>query len=63
MDTLKGWRTIGIGLLIAVAPAALTYLGGIDWTKLVGANGAMIISGALMIGMRLVTDSPVGKKE
>ena len=61
MDSLKGWRTIAIGLLMAIAPAALTYLAGVDWTHVVGPNGAMVIAGGITIGMRLITSTPVGK--
>ena len=46
---------------MAAAPAALTYLGGVDWTQLVGPNGALAISGILMIAMRAITDTPPGK--
>lgn len=58
MTTLKGWRTIGVGLLIAIAPTALQYLGGIDWTKIVGPNAALLIAGAVTVGMRLITTTP-----
>lgn len=57
---LKGYRTILIGLVIAVAPAALTYLAGVDWTALVGPNGAMFIVGAITITMRMITTTPPG---
>lgn len=58
---MKGWRTIALGLLTAVAPVAFTYLAGIDWTNVVSPNTAMLISGAVMIGMRVITNTPPGK--
>lgn len=58
MSNLKGWRTILTGLGIAIAPAAVNYLAGIDWTHVVGPNVAMLISGAVMVGMRLITNTP-----
>lgn len=61
MKNLKGWRTIGIGLAIAVAPSALSYLAGIDWTHVVGPNIGMAIAGAITIGMRLITTTPPGQ--
>lgn len=61
MSNLKGWRTIAIGLAMAIGPAALTYLAGVDWTKLVGPNAAMIIAGAVTVAMRIVTTTPMGK--
>ena len=59
---LKGMRTIGVGILVAVVPAAVTYLIGVDWTQYVGPNAALIISGALTIAMRVVTTTPIFKK-
>lgn len=61
MSNLKGWRTVGVGFLIAVGPTALSYLAGVDWTKLVGANAATFIAGAVMVAMRLVTNTPPGQ--
>ncbi len=61
MNNLKGWRTILTGLAIAVAPSAINYLGGVDWTKLVGPNVALLISGAVMVGLRLITNTPPGQ--
>lgn len=60
MKNLKGWRTVGVGLAVAIAPSALTYLAGVDWTHLVGANAATTIAGAIMIGMRFITTTPPG---
>ena len=57
---MKGYRTIIIGLAMAIAPAGLTYLLGVDWPSLVGPNAAMAIAGALTIAMRIVTTTPVG---
>jgi hypothetical protein len=59
---LKGFRTIGVGLAIAIVPAALTYLIGVDWTHLVGPNVAMLIAGGLTIAMRYVTDTTIFAK-
>lgn len=58
---MKGYRTILVGLAMAAIPPAVTYLLGLDWTTLVGPNAALVISGALTIVMRLVTNTPVGK--
>ena len=61
MDNLKGWRTIAAGAAIAIAPAALNYLAGVNWQSVVGPNTALVIAGAVTIGMRLITSTPVGK--
>jgi len=55
-----GWRTIIVGGVMAVAPSLLTYLGGVDWTKVIGPNGAMALAGAITIAMRIITTTPVG---
>lgn len=59
---LKGYRTILVGLLVAIAPSALTYLAGIDWTEQVGPNVAMVIAGAITVAMRMITTTPPGAK-
>lgn len=60
---MKGLRTIAVGFVMAAAPAGLAYLAGVDWTHYVSPTVAMVISGAVTIGMRLITDTPVGKAE
>ncbi len=57
---MKGYRTILVGLVLAIAPSALTYLLAVDWNAIVGAKGAFAIAGVLTIAMRLITNTPVG---
>lgn len=57
---MKGWRTIAVGLAVAIAPAALQYLGGIHWESYVSPSIATLIAGALTVGMRVITTTPVG---
>lgn len=56
---MKGFRTVIFGLMVAVVPAALTYLGGVDWTAF-GINpmlaGAL---GAAIIALRAITSTPL----
>ena len=59
---LKGWRTVIIGLVVATAPSAISYLADIDWTQYVGPNAALFISGMIAVAMRCVTTGPVGKR-
>lgn len=59
---MKGYRTLLVGLGMAVAPVALQYLVNVDWTQFVSPNSALIISGLLMMGMRLLTSTPPGSK-
>jgi hypothetical protein len=58
---MKGWKTIIVGLLVAIAPAALTYLASVDWTQYVPPNVAVAIAGVMMVLMRMVTTTPPGQ--
>ena len=62
-DLMKGYRTILIGLALAVGPAALQYLGAVDWSALLGPTGAFFVSGVVAILMRFATTTPVGKPD
>ncbi len=57
----KGYKTVALGLLMVVGPAALNYLGGVDWTVLGVSPAAGAIIGAAIIALRAVTNSPIGK--
>lgn len=59
---LIGSRTIIVGLLLAIGPTALDYLAKVDWTQYVDPKLAPVISGAVMIAMRLITTTGVFKK-
>ncbi len=57
---LKGWKTVLFGLFVAIAPAAITYLGGVDWTAL---GISPTIAGAIglaIIGLRAITHTAIG---
>ena len=59
---LTGYRTFIVGLLVAIGPTALSYLGGFDWTKVgLSTNLATLISGTLMVGLRAITTTPPTK--
>ena len=59
---LTGWKTFIVGALVAVGPSALSYLAGVDWTKIgLTTNVATAITGILMIGLRAITTTPPGK--
>jgi hypothetical protein len=62
MKNLTGFRTVAWGLLVAIAVPGLTYLGGIDWTQFVNPNIALVISGAVTIGLRVVTTTSIFSK-
>ena len=61
METMKGYRTILVGLALAIVPAALQYLGAVDWANLIGPTGAFVVSGLVAIAMRAITTTPMGK--
>lgn len=62
-DIMKGYRTISVGLALAIGPAALQYLGAVDWATLIGPTGAFFVSGLIAIFMRAITSTPVGKPD
>ena len=53
------WKTILVGLAMAIVPNALDYMAGIKWEDYVGPTWAPVIAGGIMIGMRFVTRKPV----
>ena len=59
---MKGFKTVAFGLGLAIAPNALTFLAGVDWTQYVSANNAALISGLIVVALRFVTTSGVFKK-
>lgn len=59
---MKGFKTIAAGLAVATIPSALTFLGGIDWTSIGISPGAGAVLGALIVGLRAVTNTPIGQK-
>jgi hypothetical protein len=61
MPNIKGFRTFALGLATALAPSALTYIAGYDWTQTVGPNAAMVIAGMVTIGARFFTTTAPGK--
>jgi hypothetical protein len=60
--SLQGYRTFAVGLTLAIAPSAISYLSGLDWTQHIGATGAFFVSGLLMLTMRFVTSTAPGTK-
>ena len=62
MQALQGYRTYIVGFLMAIAPVGLQYLAGIDWTKLIGPNAAMMVAGIVTIALRSITTTPPGQK-
>ena len=61
-DFLKGLRTVVIGLALAVVPQATAYLFSVDWTHVAGISpNAATILGLVMVALRAVTTTPVGK--
>ena len=58
---MKGWKTVAFGAVVAIAPAALTYLGGVNWTSLGISPDVAAVIGAMIVGLRAVTNTPIGK--
>ena len=60
---MTGFRTLLFNGLMVVAAALLPWLAGIDWTQYVSPTVAVIVGGAINIGLRFVTKTPVGKAQ
>lgn len=60
---MKGFKTLIFNGLIVIAGALLPYLAGIDWTEYVSPTVAVIVAGAINIGLRFVTTTAVGRPE
>lgn len=58
---MKGFRTIAFGAAMAVAPVLLNYLAGVHWTDYVSPEWAGIIVGGIVMVLRAVTTTPIGK--
>jgi hypothetical protein len=58
---LKGWRTLALSLALAVVGVLQTA----DWATIVGPGAVgpvMLWISAIVAALRLVTNSPVGKR-
>lgn len=60
---MQGYRTVAVGLAMAVLPGALSYLSGIHWENYVPAAYVPVITGGLMIFMRFFSTTPIGVKK
>ncbi|HEX4716584.1 MAG TPA: hypothetical protein VH164_16825 [Ktedonobacteraceae bacterium] len=60
---LTGWKTVLFGLATAVGPTVLDKLAGIDWHTIGVSPTAGGIIGAIIIGLRAVTSTPIGRSE
>ena len=58
---MKGYRTLAANAAMVAAAALLSWAAGIDWSQHVSPTTAVIIMGAVNIGLRLITSTPVGK--
>jgi hypothetical protein len=61
METIKGWRTVAFGVVTAAAPPALTYLFGVDWTTLGISPPVAAVLGSVIIALRAITTTPIGR--
>jgi hypothetical protein len=57
----KGWRTFAASFLVAMLPAFLSWIGGIDWTSIGISPQVGIFLGLLFASLRGMTTTPPGK--
>ena len=60
---MKGFRTLAVNAAMVVIGALLPWAAGVDWTQHVSPTTAVFIMGAVNIGLRLITTTPVGAKQ
>lgn len=58
---MKGLRTLALNGATVVGAAALTWAVGVDWTQYVSPTAAIIIVAGANMGLRVITNTPVGK--
>ena len=58
---MTGFKTFAFGLAMAVGVPALNYIGAVDFTKLGLSSGSAAIIGAIVIGLRAITSTPMFK--
>lgn len=54
-------KTVWTGILMGLVPVLLQYLAGIDWTEILPTEYAGVAAGAIMIALRFVTSTPLGR--
>lgn len=59
---ITGWKTVLIGLLLAVFPVVTEYFGTIDWDTILPAPYGLVVGGIVMAVMRWFTTTPIFKK-
>lgn len=56
---MTGFKTILVGLLMALIPAVTQYFGTVDWNSVFPAPWGMVVAAIVMIAMRMITTTPV----
>ena len=57
---MTGWKTVIFGALTAIGPAVLNYIGAVNWQTLGVSPTAGAVIGAIIIGLRAITSTPIG---
>lgn len=58
---MKGWRTLVLNGAIVIGTAGLTWAASVNWSEYISPSTAVIVTAALNMGLRLITNTPVGK--
>ena len=59
---MTGFKTIFVGLLMALIPAGTQYFGAVDWNAILPAPWGLVVGGIVMAVMRFFTTTPIFKK-
>lgn len=59
---MTGWKTFAFGAAMVVVPPLLNFIGAFDFSKLGLSPGTSAAIGAIIIGLRAVTSTPMFSK-
>jgi hypothetical protein len=62
-DKLVGYRTVIFGTLVGIGPAIADYFGQVDWKSYGLAPLTALAIGALIVGFRAITSTPLGGRK
>lgn len=60
---MKGWKTLAFNGAVIIGGAALQWVAGVNWAEYVGPTTAVLLTAAANMGLRMVTNTPVGKAD
>lgn len=60
---MKGWKTLAFNGAIVIGSAGLSWVAGVNWSEYVSPTTALLLTSVANIGLRMMTNTPVGKAD